>query len=227
MLRGTNGLPDKARLRTFITSVPAVDVQVGPGGDLFYVSIDGEVRRVRSATNNVPTARASATPDRGPLPLRVAFDGRTSSDPDDPDGSALDYAWDFDGDGTWDDFEPAPVADVRDVGDPYGAAARARSRRAAGRDVGDRLRGRRADGDDRLAGPRHRLGGRRRAGVLRRRRVGERCHAAGRSADVAARPPPLSARRLPRASDPDVERGRRRHASPRPTTSTRPISNWG
>jgi glucose/arabinose dehydrogenase len=102
MLRGANGLPDKAKIRTFITSVPAVDVQMGPGGDLFYVDISGDVRRVRATGNSAPTARATATPDRGPLPLRVRFDGRASSDPDDPDGSALDFAWDFDGNGSWD-----------------------------------------------------------------------------------------------------------------------------
>jgi glucose/arabinose dehydrogenase len=107
MLAGTNGLPDKTKIRTFITSVPAVDVQVGPGGDLFYVDIRGDVRRVRATNGNkAPTARATATPDRGPLPLEVQLDGRASSD---PDGTPLTYAWDFDGNGTWDSTDPAPV----------------------------------------------------------------------------------------------------------------------
>ena len=32
--------------------------------------------------NRAPVGRATATPDRGPLPLAVAFDGRGSTDPD-------------------------------------------------------------------------------------------------------------------------------------------------
>ena len=63
MLRGANGLPDPARIRTFITGAPVVDLQVGPGGALFFVDIDGTVRRIRAlAGNRAPTARATATP---------------------------------------------------------------------------------------------------------------------------------------------------------------------
>jgi hypothetical protein len=105
MLAGDDGLPDPARIRTFITSVQAVDVQVGPGGDLFYIDLRGDVRRVRF-TGQAPTARPTAGPDHGPLPLRVQFDGRGSTD---PDGGALTYAWDFEGDGSWDSTAAAPV----------------------------------------------------------------------------------------------------------------------
>ncbi len=51
--------------------------------------------------NGGPTARASANPLGGMAPLAVDFDGSGSTDPDAND--SLDYAWDLDGDGEYDD----------------------------------------------------------------------------------------------------------------------------
>jgi glucose/arabinose dehydrogenase/PKD repeat protein len=104
MRKGANGQPDPANIVPFVTgaNVP-VQVLIGPGGDLYYVALGaGQLRRVSypAGANQPPTAVATATPQSGPTPLTVQFNGAGSSD---PDGSALTYAWDLDGDGAYDD----------------------------------------------------------------------------------------------------------------------------
>jgi glucose/arabinose dehydrogenase len=109
MLAGTNGLPDPATVQSFVgvdaTGAAAgnpVDLKIGPGGDLFYVDMDGgRVHRIiYTAANQPPTARISATPTTGDAPLTVAFDGTGSTD---PEGRPLTYSWDLNGDGTFGD----------------------------------------------------------------------------------------------------------------------------
>ncbi len=104
MRKGANGQPDPANVVPFVSgaNIP-VQVLIGPGGDLFYLALGaGQLRRVSypAGDNQPPTAVATATPPSGPAPLTVQFDGAGSSD---PDGSALTYAWDLDGDGQFDD----------------------------------------------------------------------------------------------------------------------------
>ncbi len=104
MPEGTNGLPDKANVKTFAAQAATpVDLEVGPGGDIFYVDFGGgTIHRIRyTAGNQPPVAVATANPTSGPLPLAVTFSGASSFDPD--PGDTVSYAWDLDGDGAFDD----------------------------------------------------------------------------------------------------------------------------
>src|SRR5262249_6338965 len=104
MPAGTGGLPNPAAVSAFV--MPAahpVDLEIGPGGDLYYVDIvGGAIHRIQYfAGNQPPLAVASADPTGGAAPLTVQFDGSGSSDPD--PGDTLTYSWDLDGDGTFGD----------------------------------------------------------------------------------------------------------------------------
>jgi glucose/arabinose dehydrogenase len=108
MRKGANGHPAPGLIRTFAAAAAnPVDLEIGPGGDLFYVDFDGgTIRRIEYfPANQPPTAAAAATPTTGPAPLTVSFDGTGSSDPD--PGDTLTYAWDLDGDGALDDSTAA------------------------------------------------------------------------------------------------------------------------
>ncbi len=111
MLKGVNGLPDPATRQTFVADASfPTDLQIGPGGDLYYVDIaGGTIRRVQySSGNQAPTAVIQATPLSGPLPLNVTFDGSTSTDPN--AGDTLTYSWDLNGDGIFDDATTAQAS---------------------------------------------------------------------------------------------------------------------
>jgi glucose/arabinose dehydrogenase len=105
MLRSNSALPDKTKIQTFVASgANAADLQVGPGGDLYYAepAQPGTVKRIRyTAGNQPPTAVATASPTSGPAPLTVRFDGTQSIDPD--PGDTITYSWDLNGDGTYGD----------------------------------------------------------------------------------------------------------------------------
>jgi glucose/arabinose dehydrogenase len=107
MRAGTNGVPDKTQIETIdqIADGP-VDLVSGLGGDIFYVDhLGGTIHRlVYTSGNRPPTVVATATPANGPAPLQVSFNASGSFD---PDGNAISFAWDLDGDGAYDDANTA------------------------------------------------------------------------------------------------------------------------
>lgn len=86
-----------------------IDSKFGPDGSLYVLDWGGGFGRdnPNSGLHRIdyisgsrsPMARITTDVDSGPAPLAVAFDGTTSTD---PENAALTYAWDFDGDGTVD-----------------------------------------------------------------------------------------------------------------------------
>ncbi|NKB71086.1 MAG: carbohydrate-binding protein [Candidatus Latescibacteria bacterium] len=83
-----------------------ISMDVGPNGALYVLEWgsgfwgdNDDARLVRIdyvRGTRAPVARIEAGPTNGGVPLEVHFSGRASFDPD--PGSALQYAWDFDGD---------------------------------------------------------------------------------------------------------------------------------
>ncbi|GLF98475.1 ThuA domain-containing protein [Streptomyces yaizuensis] len=103
------------------------EAEFGPDGALYVIDFglgsgtgrggsnegSGIYRIDHVGDDRLPDARAAATPDSGPVPLRVAFSGAGSGL---PDGRPVRYAWDFDGDGTTDSTERDPVHVYRERG---------------------------------------------------------------------------------------------------------------
>ncbi len=107
MRTGADGQPDPTTIEVIERggSFP-IDLQRGPQGDLYYASVDGAIRHLRFA-GSPPVAVISASATGGVSPLDVYLDGGWSSD---PDGDALTFAWDLDGDGDFDDASTMTVS---------------------------------------------------------------------------------------------------------------------
>jgi glucose/arabinose dehydrogenase/PKD repeat protein len=131
MLKGADGRPAPGQIRTFVAAAAnPVNLETGPGGDLFYVDFDGgTIRRIQYNPNQLPTAVAEATPTTGPPPLTVAFDGTGSTDPD--PGDTLRYAWDLDGDGAYDDSTASQPTYTYTTQGSYNASLRVTDSRGA------------------------------------------------------------------------------------------------
>jgi len=121
-----DGVPNPSAVDTFVVGAAnPVEIEIGPGGDLFYVDFGerggadpGSIRRIRYFSDNEPpTAVATTDPDppQGAAPLTVEFDGAGSTDPDLP-GDTLTYHWDLDGDGEFDDASGPAATRTYDEG---------------------------------------------------------------------------------------------------------------
>lgn len=109
MFAGADGRPDPSTVSTFLDApdkiYPGLDIEVGPDGDLFYLSMfddegsNGVLRRVRYFDDNQPpVARLSVDNQWSEGDLEAQFDAGASSDADDDE---LLFEWDLEGDGTF------------------------------------------------------------------------------------------------------------------------------
>lgn len=103
-----NGDPDPAQVYPFVqrASTP-VDLTAGPDGDLFYVDygiVDGQVTPQAGAVHRItyqdpaPLAKISSNRVAGSLKKTFRFSAARTKD---PNGRALTYAWDLDGNGSF------------------------------------------------------------------------------------------------------------------------------
>jgi len=108
MEKGGTQNPSPSNIKAFVVAAsdPAA-IEIGPDGNLYYVDISsGTVRRITYAAsaNQAPTAVAKADKTDVGIGDTVSFDASGSSD---PDGDALSYNWDLDGDGVFGDSTAA------------------------------------------------------------------------------------------------------------------------
>ena len=134
----TGGVPDPTQVDLISTTAPlvgdelssgAIDMQVGPDGDLYYAFLnlngEGAIRHLRPTG---PTAALTATPNEGPAPLSVELDAGGSTGE-----GTRHYAWAYDGDGVFNDGTDASVQHPTFTGSRRNATVRVRVTDATGR----------------------------------------------------------------------------------------------
>ncbi|MGN6816192.1 MAG: hypothetical protein ACTHK3_08915, partial [Solirubrobacterales bacterium] len=108
MFPGEDGRPDPETTIRFMREnqiYPAVDIEEGPGGYLYYADLfgneeggNGSIHKISYAPG-APTARLTADQPYGTsFPLEVSFDASESSD---PTNEPLTFEWDLNGDGVF------------------------------------------------------------------------------------------------------------------------------
>ncbi|MER5301143.1 ThuA domain-containing protein [Streptomyces lasiicapitis] len=115
------------KINDFLKSVKftkPMDMTFGPDGSLYVLewgsefgggNNDSGLYRVDYAQGQrVPIAKAKASATNGPVPLKSDFSSEGSKD---PDGDPLTFAWDFNGDGTYDSTDPNPSHTYTTKGD--------------------------------------------------------------------------------------------------------------
>ena len=101
LMPGPDGNPDPNRIEVFLSPAEnVIDLVVGPGGDLFYTTLQGELHRLsyEGAATQLE-ARVSASPSSGAAPLDVRLDVSATRGGTQP----FSVEWDLDGDGLFDD----------------------------------------------------------------------------------------------------------------------------
>lgn len=116
MFPGKDGRPDPDTAVPFMTeAVPyaGVDLEVGPEGDLYYVSLaEGQIHRIAHFTGNQPpVAQVTADAIAGASPLHVEFSAANSTDAEE---EPLEYEWDTNEDGVFTPPSSGEVAIARD-----------------------------------------------------------------------------------------------------------------
>ncbi|MGW0549671.1 ThuA domain-containing protein [Streptomyces altiplanensis] len=101
-----------------------MDMTFGPDGSLYVLewgssfgggNNDSGLYRIDYAQGQrIPVAKAAASVTNGPVPLTTEFSSAGSQD---PDGDNLSYAWDFDGNGTYDSTDADPTHTYTAKGD--------------------------------------------------------------------------------------------------------------
>lgn len=107
MLPGEDGRPDPHKIETFMSGgslYPGVDIEEGPDGSLYYVSLfsegfgPGAVHRITYAPG-APEAKLTAdTRYSAEVEHEFQLDASESSD---PEGEELEFEWDLDGNGSF------------------------------------------------------------------------------------------------------------------------------